>query len=182
MTSLQLDQFSNVKSDTYKVGSENMNCSQNQLYSTPFEDQSRYGQRYEGKNFQASKIPSEGVNWYEKRPALNVDLSQTMDNLGENQVLDYPDQNEKEKFSPFTPEFGVSDRLTGSIRPVLELPDSIETFKVGDKEISVSVIIIIIILILLIGFGIYVYMSRNKTDSIWEKMKKTFRKCNILQK
>lgn len=179
MTNVDLNKMNMLTDKTYLTDKDTWRDYDGNFYESPFNKQTSYGQRYNSKNFAKSEMPDEAHNWYEPRQVLGADLSQTKTELGEDE-LPYHDQfpryNPRTSETFYTKPFAsgqghAHDVYTSSI-PASgpEVPNFVETFKVGKKHFSIAaVVIVILLIIILLATGYYVYRRLNGYTSCYEQ-------------
>lgn len=167
MTNVDLNKMNVLTDKTYLTDKDTWRDYEGNFYESPFNKQTSYGQRYNSKNFAKSEMPDEAHNWYEARQVLGSDLSQTKSELGEDEL---PYHSKFPRYAPRTSETFYTkpfasgqghahDVYTASI-PASgpEVPNFVETFKVGKKHFSIAAAVIVILLvIILLAAGYYIY-------------------------
>ena len=174
MTNVDLNKMNVLTDKTYLTDKDTWRDYEGNFYESPFNKQTSYGQRYNSKNFAKSEMPDEAHNWYEARQVLGSDLSQTKAELGEDELPYHgkfpryaPRTSETFYTKPFASGQGhAHDVYTASI-PTSgpEVPNFVETFKVGKKHFSIAAAVIVILLvIILIAAGYYIYKRMNEVS------------------
>lgn len=180
MSTIELNKTDYLSTSTFDVDGSAYNNSSHQdaKFMTPFGNQTIYGQRNQGKDFQTSDYPKDGTNWYEERAANSVDLEQSFDS--EN-VLQFPGTTKlREGYSqPFNCP-GVTNVWSSGAPLTDTYPDSIESFEVMGMEIPVAVVIVVILVILLAIAGLVVFSVKKNIGPEW--MKKMVRATPLVNK
>lgn len=163
-----------LKSDTYDCGGSDYNNIEQPRFSTIFENQSTYGQRYISKGFDKHEDSKYAPNYYEKRPILSDDIGVMSEELKpENQNFyhhEFPtSDNKTEKFTthPYDSPQGVEDTWSSGIIPVSgpNIPDTLESFtkKIESFEPATSSVITIIVIVIIILISLYIFFRYRKS-------------------
>lgn len=174
MTNVDLNKINVLSDKTYLTDKDTWRDYEGNFYESPFNKQTSYGQRYNSKNFPESEMPEEAHNWYEPRQVLGADLSQTRTELGDDEL---PYHSKFPRYSsrttetfytrPFASGQGHAHDVYTSSFPASgpEVPNFVETFKVGKKHFSiVSIVLVIILIIILLKASYYIYKNQKRHE------------------
>ena len=174
MTNVDLNKINVLTDKTYLTDKDTWRDYEGNFYESPFNKQTSYGQRYNSKNFAKSEMPEEAHNWYEPRQVLGSDLSQTRTELGEDELPYHskfpryvPRISETFYTKPFASEQGQAHDVYTSSIPASgpEVPNFVETFKVGKKHFSiVAAVIVILLVVILFTTSYYIYKNISGDD------------------
>ena len=171
MDNVDLNKLNVLTDKTYVTETDSWRDYDGNFYESPFNNQAAYGQRYHSKNFDKSEYPNEGHTWYEKRATTNPDMSQMRDEYGENETpyhQDFPRYSDGSKENFFTKAMGSRQEhdyntyTTALPATSTSVPDLVETFKIGDTEVSIiSVVLVIVCIVLIIGAAYYIIRKKK---------------------